>query len=46
MGSARLAYGRMRPATAWGQTLAGMEAGIGLALMSLLLVCIVRKFSR
>lgn len=41
-----LGYGDMRPAGAWGQTLAGIEAGLGLALMSLLLVCIVRKFSR
>jgi len=26
--------------------MAGLEAGLGLALMSLFLVCVVRKFSR
>jgi uncharacterized protein YjbI with pentapeptide repeats len=41
-----LGFGDLRPTSAWGETVAGIEAALGLALMSLLLVCIVRRFSR
>jgi hypothetical protein len=42
-----LGYGDVRPAEWWlPRILAGVEATIGLALMALLMVCVVRKFSR
>jgi len=42
-----LGYGDVRPAAWWfPRILAGIEATLGLALMALLMVCIVRKFSR
>jgi len=41
-----LGYGDLRPAPGLGRLLAGVEASVGLALMALLMVCIVRKFSR
>ncbi|MBD3291535.1 MAG: hypothetical protein GF393_01315 [Armatimonadia bacterium] len=42
-----LGYGDVRPAPWWlPRILSGVEATIGLALMALLMVCIVRKFSR
>jgi len=41
-----LGFGDLRPTSALGETVAGIEAALGLALMSLLLVCIVRRFSR
>jgi len=41
-----LGYGDLRPEPGLGRLLAGVEAGLGLALVALLMVCIVRKFSR
>jgi hypothetical protein len=42
-----LGYGDVRPAPWWlPRILSGIEATIGLALMALLMVCVVRKFSR
>ncbi len=42
-----LGYGDVRPAPWWlPRVLAGLEAMVGLALMALLMVCVVRKFSR
>jgi hypothetical protein len=41
-----LGYGDLRAAPLWGRAAAGTEALIGFVLLSLFLVCIVRKFSR
>ncbi len=41
-----LGYGDLHPISAAGRLCSGMEALMGMVLMSLFLVCIVRKFSR
>ena len=41
-----LGYGDLSPSLGIGRLLAGTEAVIGLALMSLFLICVVRRFSR
>ncbi|MBD3176116.1 MAG: hypothetical protein GF320_13130, partial [Armatimonadia bacterium] len=41
-----LGYGDYRPSPGWGQFFSSAEALLGVVLMSLFLVCTVRKFSR
>ncbi len=41
-----LGYGDFSPANGWGRLAAGLEAALGIVIMSLFLICVVRKYSR
>lgn len=41
-----LGYGDLAPGPVWGRLFAGLEAALGIVIMSLFLICIVRKYSR
>ena len=41
-----LGYGDVRSAPVWGRLVAGGEAVVGFVLLSLFMICLVRKFSR
>ncbi len=41
-----LGYADLAPAQGVGRALAGVEAALGIVMMSLLLICVVRKYSR
>ena len=41
-----LGYGDLAPGAGWGRFFAGLEAALGIVIMSLFLICVVRKYSR